>query len=56
MAHEEIRVINETINIMSERKSALEVERAIAEVGQQLEQDDDVSGVIVNSMDFICMW
>jgi hypothetical protein len=56
MANEEIRVINETINIMSERKSALEVERAIAEVGQQLEQDDDVSGVIVNSMDFICMW
>lgn len=56
LAQEEIRVINETIKLMTQRKDALEVQQSITEAGQQLEQDDDVSGVMVNSMSFICMW
>ena len=56
LAEEEIRVINETIKLMTERKDALDIERSISEVGQQIEQEDAMSGVMVNSMDFVCIW
>jgi transposase InsO family protein len=56
LAEEEIRVINETIKLMQERKDALCIEQSISEAGQQLEREDEVVGVMVNNLSFIRLW
>ena len=56
LAEEEIRVINDTIQLMTQRKEALQVEQSISEIGQQLELDENSGAVMVNSMSFISMW
>jgi hypothetical protein len=58
LADEEIRVLNDTINLMTERRDALTVERSISEAGQQIEReaDADAGAVMVNNISFIRLW